>query len=125
MNIDEVTETEVYEFGDDSQADERMSTQDYLETLLKKNNIPRTKKESVRQNPKSIQHPQPQKKGQEEEPAPPTQARGVGRINIPSPIPSARDELDIKTQQSIEKSGRDSAVSIITTKINVDAPVQP
>lgn len=48
MNIDEVTETEVYEFGDDSQADERMSTQDYLETLLKKNNIPRTKKESVR-----------------------------------------------------------------------------
>jgi hypothetical protein len=48
MNIDEVVETEVFEVGgtdgsENGRGDiERMSTQDYLETLLKKNNIPRT-----------------------------------------------------------------------------------
>jgi hypothetical protein len=46
MNIAEFTETEVHEMSDGSDKPdvERMSTQDYLEALLSKNKIPRTKK---------------------------------------------------------------------------------
>jgi hypothetical protein len=49
MNIAEFTETEVHEMSDgsDKPEGERMSTQDYLEALLSKNKIPRTKKQHV------------------------------------------------------------------------------
>lgn len=45
MNIAEWTETEVHEMSDGSDKPdlERMTTQDYLEALLQKNRIPRTK----------------------------------------------------------------------------------
>jgi hypothetical protein len=46
MNIAEYSETEVHEMSEDSDKpdNERMTTQDYLEALLSKNKIPRTKK---------------------------------------------------------------------------------
>ena len=46
MNSEEHTETEVHEMTDNSDKPdlERLSPQDYLEALLQKNNIPRTKK---------------------------------------------------------------------------------
>lgn len=133
MNIAEFTETEVHEMSDGSDKPdvERMSTQDYLEALLHKNGIPRTKKSKPVQDTKSTKALVESKQitpktppADHEEPTAPTQQPSalhpaMKRLNTP-----LAQSLAIEAQTSVEAfaSGRDSAISIMTTKAVVLNP---
>ena len=110
MNVAEFTETEVHEMseGSDRPDLERMTTNDYLEILMKKKGIPRTtqKKQHKSKNPMNAKKMEPKTPPAEhEEPsAPPQLTRQQSSQNEP------------------QISGRDSAISILTTKV-VQAPI--
>lgn len=93
MNIAEYSETEVNEMSDGSDKPdlERMSTQDYLEALLNKNGIPRTKKPKQQTQVTKTKSLLDSKKvapktppAEHEEPAAPTQSLPkVSKLNTP------------------------------------------